>query len=381
MNNQDDAKNKGWDEGGLLSPDLRHLLLLSLSLTKKEGAEFLPALDSSTLEEIRRHRLAPWVYYWVKLQGYEDRLPADLFQKLQQDYSQHLLLSTFQQKEIQEVLTTLSQAGIDCILLKGADLRRRLYGDPLLRAISDLDLLLAPEDIPRAELALTKMAYRIFLGHQDERVRINEVLYLPPENKILHVDLHWEIVAACSFYFLPYHPLRAAAVSLDYFGTPALVLSTEHLFIHLCLHTYENFSNLSQFLDLALVLSRLPLNWPQLLQEAARFGCQRPLYLVLQELTGVIPGKIPPAALAQLAAYRPTWTERMVLQPQLRYLTLALPFFYRHRSLRLWLNFIAANLWPRTESLEPAGDKSARAVHLRNLAQKFLRKLLSPDEA
>ncbi|MCX5893240.1 MAG: nucleotidyltransferase family protein [Deltaproteobacteria bacterium] len=333
-------------------------------------------IESTSLEQIRQSGLTPWLYHWIKLQGHEDRLPVDFLQALRQDFSQHLFRSTMQQKEIREILAALAEAGIAVILLKGADLGLRVYGDPALRAMSDLDLLLAPEDIPVADLLLRRLGYQVCFEHRDKRLIINEVAYNPPQGKILFVDLHWEIVAACSFYYLPYRPLRAAAVSLDAYGMPALSLSPEHLLIHVCLHAYENFPVLSQLLDLALVVSRLPLDWQKVIQEASRFGCQLPVCLVLQEITRLVPGKIPTAALAQLGAHRPSLLEGLVLRPWLRYLTLALPYFYRHRSLRDWFQFIGANIWPHYKALETPDNRWARPIHLKNLLRKFFSKLM-----
>lgn len=362
-----------FEAGSTLAADFSQLL--SITLTGNDG-ESLRRIDSTSLEKIRQHGLAPWLYHWIKVQGYEDRLPVDFLQALRQDFSLHLFRSTKQQKEIREILAALSEAGIVVIILKGADLGLRIYRDPALRPMSDLDLLLAPEDIPMAELVLKRSGYQVCSEHLDKRLIINEVNYNPPEGKILYVDLHWEIVAACSFYCLPYRPLRTAAVSLDAYGMPALALSPEHLLIHVCLHAYENFPVLAQLFDVALIVSRLSLNWQKVVQEASGFGCQLPVHLVLQEIARIVPGQVPTAALTQLGAYRPSLLEGLVLRPWLRYLTLALPYFYRHRSLRHWFQFIGANLWPHYKALETPDNRWARPIHLKNLLRKFFSKLM-----
>ena len=378
MNNQPDFRIGGRDGQISLPPDLSSLLSVCLASAGEGDEANLQILASLPLDQIRQQGLTPWIYYWGKFKGFEDRLPTEVLQSLRQDFSQQLLRTSVQENEIQEILAALADAGIDFILLKGADLSRRVYADPVLRAMSDLDLLLAREVIPLAELVLQKLGYRIYAGHRDKRLIVNEVLYTPPKGKILYVDLHWEIVAACSFYYIPYLPLKGQAVSSNYCSIPALVLSPEHLLIHLCLHAFENFPVLSQLLDLALVVLRLPLDWHKVLQEASRFDCQLPVYLMLREIARVIPGKVPVAALAQLGARSPSLIEEMVLRPRLRYLTLALPFFYRHRSLRQWFSFIGANIWPNQEVLETSSGHS-QASNLRNLLRKFLSKLTAPE--
>lgn len=354
--------------------------LLSLTLTGKGWENLGQVLEAVSLEKVRKQGLAPWVYYWLKLRGCEGHLPADLLRLLRQDYSQQLLCCTVEQNEIQEILTALTRAGLDVILLKGADLRQRVYGDPVLRIMSDLDLLLAPESIPLAEQVLIDLGYCLYPEHRDKRLRINEVLYNPPAGKILPVDLHWELVALCSFYCLPYRPLREEAVFLDFYGLRVLTLSPENLLIHVCLHAHENFPTLFQLLDIALIVSRLPINWPQVIENASRFACQLPVGQVLQEISRIVPAEIPIDALRKLGASSPSWLERVALRPELRFLTLALPFFYRHRSLRNWLRFIGAHLWPQRETLDAAGYRWTRQVHLKNLLRKFLFKVKADDE-
>jgi hypothetical protein len=346
-----------------------------MSQSGSDEDEVNHVLTALALEEMRRHGLSPWFYHSFKLQGYEGRLPHNLMEMLQQDFSINLLSAALQQNEIQTALTALATRGLDFILLKGVDLRQRVYRDPALRFMADLDLLMAPEDFSTAEEVLKSLGYRTYQGYLDQRLRINEVVFLPPAGKSLPLDLHWGITAAFHFYYLPYQPLRAEAVPVNYYGIPAFHLSPEHLLIHLCLHAYEHLPTFSQFLDLALVLSRLSINWPKVLRETSRFGCQAPVYLLLRELAPIVPGMVPVAALAQLAGYQPGWVERIVLQRRLRYLTLALPFFYRHRSLRSWLNFLSASLWPGKEVVETLGHKGGRRPYLLNLLRKFIHKL------
>ena len=58
---------------------------------------------------------------------------------LRNDYVLALQAALQEEEEIKELLRALTKAGITPILLKGADLRLRVYGDPAVRPMADLE--------------------------------------------------------------------------------------------------------------------------------------------------------------------------------------------------------------------------------------------------
>jgi hypothetical protein len=62
--------------------------------------------------------------------------------------------------ELEVVLAALTEAGLLTILLKGAALAYTLYPDPALRPMSDLDLLIHPQDLKQAVQVIQSMGYR-----------------------------------------------------------------------------------------------------------------------------------------------------------------------------------------------------------------------------
>jgi hypothetical protein len=60
----------------------------------------------------------------------------------------------------------------------------------------------------------------------------------------------------------------------------------------------------------------------------------------------------------------------MVLHGRLRYLTLGIPSFYRHRSLRDWLKVVKATLWPEAEYLAALSGRPDRLAYFKDLLGK-----------
>jgi len=60
----------------------------------------------------------------------------------------------------------------------------------------------------------------------------------------------------------------------------------------------------------------------------------------------------------------------MVLHGRLRYLTLGIPSFYRHRSLRDWLKVVKGTLWPEAEYLAAISGRPGRLPYFKDLLDK-----------
>ena len=66
-----------------------------------------------------------------------------------------------------EAVRALAAAGVRSVLLKGPSLTAWLYGDGMPRPYGDSDLLVAPDDRPRAEDVLRALGYVLVLGDGD----------------------------------------------------------------------------------------------------------------------------------------------------------------------------------------------------------------------
>jgi len=359
-----------------LPQNLGQLLSLLVGLSGGEVQASLPLFRPPLFNKLRHLGLTPWLYYQVKLWGLEGLLPPEAGRLLRQDYLSSLLISGAQQEEISKLIELLNQAKIKPILLKGADLRKRLYLDAAVRLITDLDLLIGLDSLGDAKAVLEEAGYALTPYYHDLRpghflLIWNELHFSPPAGKSLEIDLHWELMAAVFFYRLPYPELQKEAVPLNYHGLAAYALSLEHTVIHLCLRAFQIFPDIRIMFDLALFLSSFPVHWEKLRQDTSFFQCQYPVYLILRETARLLPDLIPPAVLERLANYRPSLLDLLMSRPRLSQASFAFPAFYRHRNISQWLIYVRNNLFPHPDYLTAVYGKSGRAAHLRRLLQIF----------
>jgi len=337
----------------------------------------LGSLDFGSLDRLRGYHLLPLIFREVARRGLEKELPQAVFAELRRAYLLAFQEAAGQEAEIPQVLTALGRAGIEAIVLKGADVRHRLYHDPAVRPMADMDLLIPRARLREAEEILVQMGYLPLSEPRPGFVEKfeNEMTLRPVPGKCLRVDLHFEELRALGpCYRLPYPRLAAMAQTLDLAGLEAKVLAPEHVLIHLSLHTFQDFTIFGPvaipLIDLSLALARLPVDWDFFLAESARFQCQGPVYLMLRALTSLPGVAVPAEVLDCLGQYRPSWQERLILQ-RLGYLSIHLASLYRHRRLSDWAFFFWSKLFPQQiYTREHCGSVEARL-------RAFLKKLFS----
>jgi len=332
--------------------------------------------EASFLATLRQGALFPYVYALLAEQAPTVSLPPELLAELRNAYLCSVRQAVVQESEAARVLGSLAGAGLDIVLLKGADLRLRVYPDPAVRPMTDLDLLVPPEQAGRARSLLTGLGYTPLEPEPRPGFleRFGHALGLqPPPEFSLYVDLHWEIREGLGYYRLPYEVIKPRLQEVLFHGLPLKVLAPEHLLIHLCLHTYWEFSQWRQFLDLALAIRRLPLNRKQFAAAVKACRCEVPVCRVLDLGRSLLPEpSFSPTALG-LSDTRPGLAERFVadgtLGPLIPYLAVL-----SHHPLQDWLPFLAAKLWPQRSYLAAKLGSASRWRYLLKFLRKFQKK-------
>jgi hypothetical protein len=342
----------------------------------KEQASFRHLLeqgDAACFEALRQGGLFPYIYAILAPQAPPAALPDQLLAELRHAYLCAVWQAVLQDEEAARVLGILAQAGVTIILLKGADLRLRVYPDPATRPMSDLDILVPPEQAGRAWSILAGLGYRPMEpnprpGFQERYAHAAGLL--PPSGLSLQVDLHWEIREGHGYYRLPWEFVKPRLQEVVCQNLTLKVLSPEHLLIHLCLHTYWEFTQWRQFLDLALVIQQLPVNWEQFAAAVKACRCQVPVLRVLELGHRLQPDLVPPPPTLGLAGFRPGWAERLVLSGKVAPL---LPYvaFFAHYPPPDWLPFLRAKVWPDREFLAAKFGSASRGRYLRQFVRKF----------
>jgi len=280
---------------------------LTASLTPGE-------LKSTTLS------LLPLLYRrWNEsVQSEAERSPQNepLFERGRQVYLATWAASKRLRPRLLELLDTLSQAGIDSMLLKGAALIAGYYKDASLRPMCDFDVLVHQQDLePTIELLqrlqwqaegdrpIAEILRRRRVGHAWQ-------FSLPDQQSC---DLHWRPVlrshspAVAAFFW-------EGAETASIYGQPATIPSVTALLFHVCIHGLQwSWTGHTRWVADALTLlhSGRPVDWPALIRLASLANMTVRLRDALAYLASRFKAPVPQSVLAELAAIAaPRWERR-----------------------------------------------------------------------
>jgi hypothetical protein len=171
------------------------------------------------------------------------------------------------------VLDAFETAGIKALLLKGAALDRRLYGEDESRGYWDVDLLVAPRDLARAMDVLSGLGYKTAENrHTDDTAAIRHAeawARMDPEGPVW-IDLHWRLHRCDAPADVVWSALQATRGSIDLHGRQTAILGDAGLALHLALHAAQHGPGDTKAMgDLARGIERWPL---ELWRSAARLA-------------------------------------------------------------------------------------------------------------
>ena len=228
-------------------------------------------------------------------------MPSSTLDDLADAYSQVSLINKRLLDECEAVGQTFHQKGIECILLKGADLLSRLYGMRGTRPLSDVDLLVHAQDLPAIHRLLMENGFSQQIDGNPAYLSSQSTLTLDLISELWYLD---EQGLAELWARARSRPLGQLMVKQ---------LAPDDLLLYLVAYTVVHRGHFapSFFTDLRLLIEKEALHWPTVVEEATRRHLKIPLYHGLRQLTlSDARTGVPSAVLQQLAPS--TLSERML---------------------------------------------------------------------
>lgn len=241
------------------------------------------------------------------LQRADREIPTHASLALQEHATQIASWNDHSFRSLKPVAAALAEAEIDVLLLKGAALELTTYRTPGLRPMSDIDMMVRQEDLPRVRRVLERTGCRpgAPLLRADFFPRYYyETEYVTGDEHALRLDLHVR----------PFRPLRYSqcvpaalfwedAVPVNVDGVPLKVPSCEHMLLHLAVHAAVH--GAGRFLWLYDIhhfirANGASLNWAALLETARQCKLTLPLRVALQRVEALFGASVPAAVVARL---------------------------------------------------------------------------------
>lgn len=230
------------------------------------------------------------------------------------------------------LLAALAAAGVETLLLKGAALVTRYYGDPGLRPMNDFDVAVpaaaAVEAVAVLERSGWSPAYRITPSFR--RVK-HAALFEDRAGR--HCDLHWRILEESS-QPADDEDLWSASDEIEFLGQRTRILSPADQLLHVCVHgaRWAPEAGIRWIADAMLIIAAGGIDWLRLADGAGKRRFVLRMRESLEFLRTAFGAPIPEAVVADLRARPATrleHLERRILSREHRLLG-QLPVYWCH---------------------------------------------------
>jgi hypothetical protein len=219
------------------------------------------------------------------------------------------------------LLERFNQSGISVLVLKGAVLAVTVYHEVGLREMSDVDLLVKPEQLEATDRLLTRAGYRAIDRAAVDLARpgfghLTTLDYRDTESIKPAIHLHWHLINST----VPHADYsrridlngvwaRAERFSID--QATARGLASDDLVIYLCEHAMRVSHSLSRLVwaaDLAWLIHRERdrLDWEVIVQRAEQWGINRLIQPVLEFVHNSMGAAVPQPVLTALRPGAPS---------------------------------------------------------------------------
>lgn len=285
--------------------------------------------------------------------------------KLADTYTRTSLANQRRLGKLTHVLTLFHAQGIDCILLKGADVIPRLYGIRGIRPMIDADLLIRGQDLPAIDAVLRS------LGLIPE-INGNPV-YRDPES-LLTLDMITEV-----WYSDDLEGIWKRAMQRTVAGVPVKGMGANDLLMYLTAYSvlHRGYFQPSFSQDISLLVRKEQLDWDFIVREARRLHLKVPLYHGLSHASqgefSPIPGRVltrlAPTNLTEkawLALLQTVVTDRWVTDIGHLLMLMALPWNRKWRRLK-------EAFWPSSRFLQYRYGERGAAVPVRTRLARVVR--------
>ena len=224
-------------------------------------------------------------------------------------------------------------AQIAFIVLKGWEYIYTVYaGDYSLRPCGDIDILIHPKDLKRAESVLAENGYQPTIElWQGFRYRYHNVAHHYELKKdrdasfSYGVDLHWGLFnRPYQDQLIEIDEVFKRALPLQIGETTVLRLSPEDHILHACGHLnlhHGGSPELFRYFELAWTIKHAEpaVDWAVVATRAADWKLQIPLRTTLIEMERLFPGTMPEEALAMLEHLAPDRDEQRTYHLLMKY--------------------------------------------------------------
>lgn len=263
------------------------------------------------------HRVYPLVYKTLS-QLNNPAVPEHILDFLRQKYQENAMQALSMTGETVRMVKCFESHGIHAVVLKGAPLACRLYGDIAIRPSRDIDILVPPDELEKTleilenegycetqpeypEYNFTSRQLQIFSKAFSHSFHVS----YRHSTKNVYIEIHWKL--GNSIHELPF-PNESNIKRIGVAGSPQPVLSDEEWLLYLMLHgAGHGWFRLRWLVDIAKFIQQGGTDWEKTASLAKSFGIQSFFHQSLILANQLLAVPVPPNHLSVVAHDRWAW--------------------------------------------------------------------------
>lgn len=259
------------------------------------------------LGDATHHGVAPLVYSTLKTVTDRATVPPAVMERLARLYYHQAAMNAQLYSELRKILEACARAAIPVLVLKGAAIAERVYGNIALRPMRDLDLLVRRKDLEATDRLLHELGYVPDESYRSAAWYREHHHHLAPygtSDGRAAVELHHHILPPTAPVRIPIEDLwRRARPTIA--GVRALILCPEDLLLHLCLNAsfdHQFRLGLRPICDISAVIRYYghKIDWRQVRHRACQWAVKKYVFLTLRLARDLVDVAVPEELLDSL---------------------------------------------------------------------------------
>lgn len=192
------------------------------------------------------HSVAPLIFHTLKRIGGLERIPREANRGFLRLFHRAAYQNQKYREALLSLLAAFYRASVPVIVLKGLSLLEVVYGQPGLRPLIDINLLIPRDKVETARALLSEMAYLENRpgGASTYRWAHSQLLFLKPRPFEVNLLLQWHVVNWPKINAIDLRRIWNEAQTVQISGQEVLMLSPVDLLFYLCIqpdkHGYLN---------------------------------------------------------------------------------------------------------------------------------------------
>lgn len=319
MNNQNHTqlpkKTRIYSSGRRAAREI--LLLCTTANLSPERKERISSLLSGNvdwkylLDLAEFHGIAPLISRNFTVNDLNSRVSKPYLQRLNEIYNKTLYRNVILSDELTKILSAFNQRGIRVISLKGIALAEMLYENPALRTMSDMDILVQPDDLPRASSLLIEMGYKQLTSPVHQAHPFHGAPYYKQTTFPIFIELHWDLEDE-KLMSTPMEKIWGRAQTLQLQWGKTMTLSFEDTLMFSIVQLCKQFDHLKVLGDIAELMKKYQraLDWRYIVDSAHSWGIGTGVYYSLKRAQDLLEAPVPPSVIKELKPK--TWRRGIV---------------------------------------------------------------------